>query len=172
MHPRFRRRNLLPIPSLQLPLVGLCLFLTICSGLVQAILSHRFVADLLIHYPAAAGFHRDQAFLWALRQFASSVAILFPFVFGLGVLVTFRYAGPIVNMKNHLRKIELGEDPGPCRLRKGDRLHDLAEAINRATAALRARAQVPAPPSTAAPTPPRASATEGETESSFETTSR
>lgn len=165
MQKRWRRRNLLPIPSLQLRLVALCLFFTVCTGIVQAVLSHRFVAELLVVHPAAFAFHREQAWLWSLRQLAYSSAILFPFVFGIGVLVTFRYAGPIVNMKNHLRKIEQGEDPGPCRLRKGDQLHDLAEAINRATAALRARAQSPAP---AAPISPAAAA--GETERSLETT--
>lgn len=173
MQKRCRRRNILPNPSLQLRIVGLCLFFAACSGLVQAILGQRFIAEILAVFPQAAEVHRAHLWLWHLRQFCLSLAILFPFVLGLGILVTFRYAGPMVNMKNHLRRIANGEDPGPCRLRKGDQLHDLAEAINQATAALRAAAARTAAPgsATAAAAPPApASAAPPATDDTFETT--
>jgi methyl-accepting chemotaxis protein len=137
---KIRRKNYLPLPSLQLQLVVICLFFAACTGMMQGILLQRFVTELLLELPEASAIPRHEAATWVLRQFFVSLAVLFPFVLGLGVILTFRYAGPIVNIERHLRRVAAGEDPGPCRLRKNDQFQHLAEAVNLAIAAARSGA--------------------------------
>jgi hypothetical protein len=127
------------MPAIQLQLIAVCFFFAACSGMLQAILVQRFVADLYLQFPAQFGTSLFEASREGIQQFFVSLAFMFPFVLGLGTLVTFRYAGPLVHFEKHLRRIAAGEDPGECRLRKGDQLNNIAEAINLAVAALRAR---------------------------------
>jgi hypothetical protein len=56
-----------------------------------------------------------------------------------GVLSTFRIAGPIYRFEQYLRQVVKGEAEGPCRIRDGDELWDLCDLINQATAPLRMR---------------------------------
>jgi len=137
---KYRRKNVLPLPSLQLQLILICLFFALCSGMMQAILVQRLVTDLFMQMPGQLAVSQAEASTIGMKQFFISIGIMFPFVFGLGVLVTFRYAGPLVHFEKHLRRIAAGEDPGQCRLRRGDQLHQLAEALNLAVDALRRKA--------------------------------
>jgi len=58
-----------------------------------------------------------------------------PLVFG--ILLTFRLAGPIYRFEQYLRSVARGEQIGPCKIRKGDELQFLCDAINDATEPLR-----------------------------------
>lgn len=69
--------------------------------------------------------------------------ILLPATSVFGILITFRTAGPIHRFKQYLASVARGEQPGPCRIRKGDELQDLCDAINEALA--QARREGPAP---------------------------
>jgi hypothetical protein len=69
-------------------------------------------------------------------------------IFLIGVLTTFRIAGPLSRLETHLRSIVQGEEPGPLRLRGGDELQGVAELLNRALEVTRARAALPARTST------------------------
>lgn len=66
-----------------------------------------------------------------------SLAILVPLTIGVGILVTFRVAGPAYRFEQYLKAIARGEDPGPCRLRHRDELQPVCDAINAAVARLR-----------------------------------
>jgi hypothetical protein len=70
---------------------------------------------------------------------AVGLSILFftPVLVWLGVLVTFRVAGPIYRMEMFLRQIISGERADDCRLRKDDKLHDFCALLNEATRPLR-----------------------------------
>lgn len=57
---------------------------------------------------------------------------------GVGILVTFRIAGPLYRFETHLNQIAAGEDPGECYIRKSDELHSMCAAINAAVATLSA----------------------------------
>jgi len=71
-----------------------------------------------------------------LKTMLFSLGMLVPVLFGMGILLTFRVAGPAHRMKTHLRAIANGAEPGPCRIREGDQLQDLCAALNAALARL------------------------------------
>ena len=62
-----------------------------------------------------------------------------PLTLLVGILTTFRVAGPVFVFHRFLKNIREGNDPGVIRLRKGDKLHDLADAMNAAYAAIKER---------------------------------
>lgn len=136
----FRRKNVLPLPSLQLQLIFTCFFFAVCSGMLQAIMVQQLVSDLFAGIPASTmSVSQSEVSSLGMRQFLISSLLMFPLVFGLGVLVTFRFAGPIVHFQKYFSRIAAGEDPGRIRLRKGDDLHLLAETINLALDVMRKR---------------------------------
>ena len=47
------------------------------------------------------------------------------------IVFSHRIAGPIYNIEQRIKKITQGEDIGLIRLRKGDELKELAEAVNK-----------------------------------------
>ncbi len=71
-----------------------------------------------------------------------TLGLLTPLTISVGILVTFRIAGPIYRFETYLQSVARGENPGPCRLRKGDELQDLCDAINEALNALRSESQL------------------------------
>jgi hypothetical protein len=46
-----------------------------------------------------------------------------------GVLATFRLTGPIDRIERHLEAVARGEDPAPCRIRKGDEFQELCDRV-------------------------------------------
>jgi nitrogen fixation/metabolism regulation signal transduction histidine kinase len=66
-----------------------------------------------------------------------SLLFLVPMTVGVGILATFRIAGPIYRFETYLDQVARGEEVGPCKLRKGDQLQGLCEKINEALAAAR-----------------------------------
>lgn len=72
-----------------------------------------------------------------LQALLLSAVVVLPLTMVVGVLATHRYAGPIFAFRQFLEAIVRGERPGDLRLRKGDELLDVCDALNRATAPLR-----------------------------------
>ncbi|HVS17315.1 MAG TPA: hypothetical protein VMT18_01855 [Planctomycetota bacterium] len=68
-----------------------------------------------------------------------AVIVLLPLTAGLGVLLTFRWAGPLYRMHVHLGAVVEGSAQGPCRIREGDELQELCGLLNDALAAEYAR---------------------------------
>lgn len=66
-----------------------------------------------------------------------SLAIVLPLTTIVGVLATFRIAGPLHRFSVFLRDIKNGKRPADCRLRKGDELQDFCALLNEATAPIR-----------------------------------
>ena len=69
----------------------------------------------------------------SLRSWGISLAIVLPAVISVGILLTFRIAGPIYRFEEYLKAVARGENVGPCKIRKGDQLQPLCDAINAAT---------------------------------------
>ena len=72
-----------------------------------------------------------------LSTMVFSLGMLVPVLFGVGILLTFRVAGPAHRMEHYLRAVARGEEHGKCTIRKGDQLGSLCDAINVAVTALR-----------------------------------
>ena len=66
-----------------------------------------------------------------------SLAVILPLTLGVGILVTFRLAGPIARFQAFLQEMISGQRPGDIVLRQGDQLKDVAQLLNEATRPLR-----------------------------------
>jgi signal peptidase II len=66
-----------------------------------------------------------------------SFGMLLPLTIAVGILVTFRIAGPIYRFESYIKSVLRGEEVGPCRIRMGDEFQELCELLNQVTAALR-----------------------------------
>lgn len=133
-----RRKQRLIQPRLQMRLVmsflGLSVLALALQFLLLAALLMRFAADLpqdgtllVEELPRLLG--------WVLGL---SLLVCLPLTVSVGVLVTFRIAGPLYRFQKHFEAIARGEDPGECRIRKGDQLQELCAVINSALTRLRA----------------------------------
>mgnify|MGYP006959937145 CR=1 FL=1 len=70
-------------------------------------------------------------------SFLLTLVCLSPIMVALGVLTTFPIVGPLYRFRMFLTSVKNGEQPGTCRIRKGDQLQDFCELINDVTAPLR-----------------------------------
>ena len=81
-----------------------------------------------------------------LEVLTFSLVILLPVIFAFGILLTFRIAGPVYRFEQYLGSVARGEQLGPCKIRDGDELQNLCDAINAATEPLRMRHEQPLTP--------------------------
>jgi len=72
-----------------------------------------------------------------LSVLAFSFGILIPILFGFGVILTHRIAGPLHRFELYLDQVVRGETTKPCTIRSGDQLQSLCNAINAATEPVR-----------------------------------
>jgi hypothetical protein len=138
--PKVRRRIKLIQPRLQLKLVfaslGICLFGLVFECLFFAACLAEIAVDLPTDGPLVLASVRPLL----VRVALVSCAGILPLVFIVGVLTTFRIAGPLYRIETFLKATVRGERPPDCRLRRGDELAELCELVNAATAPMR-RAQ-------------------------------
>lgn len=137
---RHKRRIKLIQPKLQLKLIGAFLFMSALALNLQFILFTSSLTQLASELPEDGTLLVERIPGHVLQIFLISFLIFLPLTFCIGVLVTFRVAGPIYRLETYLKQVIRGEKPDDCRLRKGDELMELCELINRATAPLRVRA--------------------------------
>lgn len=136
----YRRKKRLIQPRLQLRLILSFLGLSMLGLSLQFLL----LAAMLMNF--AAELPEDGTLLvqelprmlgWVL---ALSLGICLPLTVCVGILVTFRIAGPLYRFEKHFEAIARGENPGECRLRRGDQLQGLCAVINRAVERMRSDA--------------------------------
>jgi len=139
-----KRRIQLIQPRLQLRLILTFLGVSALALALQFILFTASLTRLAAELPADGPQLIEQVPEHVLLVLLVSIAVLLPLTFFVGVVVTFRIAGPIYRFESYLTDVIAGGKPADCRLRKGDELKDLCELINRATAPLRNRETGPA----------------------------
>lgn len=134
---RSPRRQKLVRPSLQLRLTAWFVGLAVVSVALQCILVYSRISKLALDLPgdSAATFN---AFATSYRQIlVICLLIVLPLTAAVGILTTFRIAGPIHRMSEFLKAVRAGEQPPACELRRGDELRDFCELLNEVTAPLR-----------------------------------
>lgn len=134
-----QRKQKLIAPRFQLKLIGTFFFLACVSALFQALMLHSSLQELEPHLG-----ERSAAMILLLDElFRQNLLIAFaalgPLMLVVGVIITHRIAGPVYRMERHLEAIARGENPGECRIRKGDEFQELCTRINEAVRALEAR---------------------------------
>ena len=135
----YRRRRLLVNRSLQFPFVNamvlaLCVMAAACLAAVFlavriTLSTYELSSDALI----VALFN---TVFWLVMV---ETAVIIPFVIWFGIWLTHKVAGPLVRIQAALAQMSRGDAPAQVRLRKGDMLTDLAEAINRLAGEIRRR---------------------------------
>ncbi len=131
------RKTKLIQPRLQLWLAGSFVGLAGLALLLQFL----FLAQRMVR--AASALEGEGAQLagevpgMMLGALALSMLVLLPVILGVGVLLTFRIAGPLHRFDLYLAGIVAGSETEPCQLRDGDQLQDLCQRINAATEPVR-----------------------------------
>ena len=126
-----RRIKLINAP-LQIKLTLIFVGMAALSLLLQVGLFTQSLAQVARELP------NDGPVLWSKMGsilsgvFLTSMVAFLPVIFIVGVLLTFRIAGPLHRFKVHLASIAAGQRPGRVVLRKGDELNDLCELLNSA----------------------------------------
>lgn len=133
----YKRRKKLVNPVLQLRVALVFLALAFCLKVAD----HFFLLKTIESASTEVGIDLGAVLAGPLvTHFVAMCLITLPLVVGVAVLLTFPIAGPAFRMERHLRQIANGERQIPCRLRDGDELASLCEAMNLAVAHLEKQA--------------------------------
>lgn len=135
------RRQRIPLPQMQWRLVGAFTLLAGITLLVQYALFSSSLAGMVSDLPPGSSFAVTALPGRLVVILCISLGILLPLSAALGILTTFRWAGPLHRFHVHLRQVARGERPGPCRIREGDEFQELCALIN--SAVERARQEGP-----------------------------
>jgi hypothetical protein len=147
---QYKRRKKLIQPRLQLRLIFTFLGVALLALLLQFLLFGAMISELASELPQDGPLLQDRIPGFTLLVFAISIGVLLPMTVCVGVLVTFRIAGPLYRFEQHLKAIVRGEDPGVCRIRREDELQEFCKTFNEALDVMRARKLGEHPPATAA----------------------
>lgn len=142
---RQSRKKKLVQPGLQLRLIASFVGLSTLAMLLQFVFLGGRLMQAVGSLDDGGGQIADEIPGVMLGVLGVSLALFLPLVFALGLLLTNRVAGPAYNLERYVRRVARGEETQPCRIRKGDELQGLCDAINELTEPLRTRAQGPAP---------------------------
>jgi len=134
---RERRRIKLIKPRLQLKLIGVFVGLSGLGFLMQSLHVGLRLSELAANVPEGGPYLMAVMPELPLEILAVSFGMLLPLTVAIGVMVTFRLAGPIYRFEKYLREVHEGTEIRPCRLRKGDELQELCDVINQVTEPLR-----------------------------------
>jgi nitrogen fixation/metabolism regulation signal transduction histidine kinase len=122
--------------GLQLRLVSVFLCMSVVASLFQVVLLNRSIMDLSRRLPAESDALMAVFPSLLTANLVTTMLILLPMTFLVGIVVTHRIAGPAHRMETYLKSVAAGERPGPCRIRSDDELGDLCSALNRALASV------------------------------------
>ena len=130
MSSKFKRSKKLVNSGLQLRLIGAFGGVAAMACMFQVYLVHSTLMPVI----SASDGPPDTAELYGvlISNVVLTFAVLFPLMLVVGILITHRVAGPIYRFEQHLGAIARGENPGVCRIRKGDELQGLCDSINAA----------------------------------------
>ena len=137
MAQRFRRRRKLIQPGLQLRLSAKFLGLIVLMLGLQYILLESLLHQAANRLPANSGWFADETAYIGIELLGWSALVFLPLTFLVGVIGSFRFAGPLYRFDRFLNAVIAGERPDDIRLRAGDELMDLANLLNEATLPIR-----------------------------------
>lgn len=139
MPQKYKRRKKLILAGLQLRMSG------VFVGLVTLMLGLQFVLlTSELHHaanelPSDSGLLLERAGDIATKLVVVSAVLFLPLTLLVGILSTFRIAGPLYRFQRFLEATRDGANPDDFRLRDKDELHELAALLNDATRPLRAQ---------------------------------
>ncbi len=135
----YKRRQQLVHPRLQLRLVLIFLGVSLVGLVLQFVLIAATISALAAELPQDGPLLLERIPSYTLAILGITACVVFPLTITVGILATFRVAGPLYRFEQHLKAIARGEDPGECHIRKGDQLHEFCTSLNQALKAMRAQ---------------------------------
>jgi signal transduction histidine kinase len=117
--------------------MGAFLGVSLLALTLQYLVFQRLLADAATTLPTDGALLLSQTNTRLMTVFFTSVALLLPATFAVGLVVTHRLIGPIYRFEVYLKQVISRETTEPCRIRKGDELQDLCDLINTATEPVR-----------------------------------
>lgn len=135
----FQRKKKLINPRLQLRLVAIFLCAAGLAVQVEAILITLTLTHLAGKLPNDGSELLEQLPEFVRTNLALTVLVLTPLMLGVGIVATFKIAGPLHRFEQFLRAVRDGHQVEPCQIRKGDELQSLCTLLNEVTAPLRER---------------------------------
>ncbi len=136
---KYKRRIKLIKPRFQNQLTMVFLGLSALGLVIQFMLFQSTMGELAAGLPSDGAYLMNEMNSTALRVLAISLLVILPVTYVIGVLTTFRIAGPLHRIEMHLDAIKQDGYTGPCRIRSGDKLQEFAEKLNEATLSLAQR---------------------------------
>lgn len=150
-----QRRRILILPRLQFRLVAAFLSAACISTVVQMLLLNLALTSLANDQPAARGALLEATPDILRTQILLTFGVMVPLVITVGLMETFRIAGPLYRIEQYLKAVIAGGRPAPCTLRQDDELHDLCRLVNTATQSASQAASASASREPPAPVPSR-----------------
>ena len=134
---KYRRKKKLIKPGLQLKSTFVFLATGCVGVLVQTIVLFSTLTSVANEVPNDGLYVMSVIPRMLTTCLLVTFALLVPLTIAVGILTTFKVAGPIYRMEQFMKQVIAGEKPGDCRLRDGDELHDFCALLNQATAPAR-----------------------------------
>jgi hypothetical protein len=142
----FKRRRKLIKPGLQLRLSGRFLGLAVLMMGLQYALLQGILTRVAGGLPGDRGLLIEQTPAIGLELLGWTALIFLPLTLLVGVIGSFRIAGPLYRFEVFLKTVIAGRGAEDIRLRNGDELMDIATLLNEATRPLREEQQRTAEP--------------------------
>jgi len=138
---RFRKKKLIN-PGLQLRLVAIFLCTAALAVQAEAILITYMLTRLAARMPTDGNLLLSELPEFVRTNLLLTFAVLGPLTLVVGIVATYRIAGPLYRFEQFLRNMREGKQIEPCTLRKGDELHEMCDLLNDVTRPLRTRSSV------------------------------
>ncbi len=133
----YKRKKKLINPRMQLKIAGAAVAIALVSVLVLTVMLNEAFVQMVdrgwIDPANVSGSWLEVLIPTVLM----SLAILFPLVLSLGILLSHRIAGPMYRFRVWLTDVKNGKETRPCKIRDGDEHQDFCELLNEVTEPLR-----------------------------------
>ena len=133
---KYKRRIKLIKPRLQIQLTLVFLGLSVLGLLMQFLLFQAATTRIASVLPSDGNLVMSEINGTLLSLLGITLLAIMPVTYLIGVLTTFRIAGPAYRMEQYFKDLQQNGYTGPCRIRKGDQLQELVAAMNKAVETL------------------------------------
>jgi signal peptidase II len=140
-----KRRIKIIRPKLQMKLTLTFVGLTLLALMLQFMVFLRAMTSIAVSLPSDHDVLMDAVPEVLVQSLLLTFCVVVPLIFLVGVLLTFRIAGPVYRFEAYLKQVLRGENPGECKLRQGDELNELCELINKVAQPMREKTAQPEP---------------------------
>jgi signal peptidase II len=138
-----KRRIKIIRPRLQMKLTLTFVGLTLLALMLQFMVFLRAMTSIAVSLPSDHDVLMDAVPEVLVQSLLLTFCVVVPLIFLVGVLLTFRIAGPVYRFEAYLKQVLRGENPGECKLRQGDELNELCELINQVAQPMREKSAQP-----------------------------